>query len=149
MPESQYLKTTGKAADADKLDGLDSKELSPEGRDGRTADLVLTQLGETVLSATVTTPGSAALLASASVSVFSDGGGDDQATCFLRFDGTTSSAFYRTTIPDTAIADTASLPVVWAQPVGAGAHTVELRCHRNTTGNVTVDEAGLMVSAHL
>ncbi|MGH2555111.1 MAG: hypothetical protein ACRDHO_05285, partial [Actinomycetota bacterium] len=51
VPASQYLKTTGKAADADKLDGLDSKELSPEGRDGRTADLVLTQLGETVLSA--------------------------------------------------------------------------------------------------
>lgn len=147
--DKRWINVGEKAADADKLDGLDSKELSPVGGVGLTSNMVLTDAFETVLSTSVSTPGSATLLASAAVSVVSDGGGNDQASCDLSFDSTAISPTYRVTIPDTATADTASLPVVWAQPVGAGPHTVLLRCHKNLPGSVTVDEAGLMVSAHL
>jgi hypothetical protein len=127
---------------ADLLDGLDSSQLSPAGADGRTADLLLTTAMQTVLLANITTARSGALLASAAVSLKRTGA-TAVTVCELLFDGSASSVRYIT-----AFADVDTLPVVWAQNVEAGPHTVELRC-QSGSNPVTVWDAGMHVSAHL
>jgi hypothetical protein len=135
-----------KVPDADKLDGLDSAQLSPASADGRTADLALNSPfePETVLSANITTARPASLLATAAVDISHLGTSAAVVECWLRFDDTTSSPIYGTTVPGQSV-DT--LPLVWAQGVGAGTHTVELRCTGPT--DLIVDNAGMSVSAHL
>ena len=132
--------------DADTLDGLDSTQLTPASGDGRSINLQLSSDFQSVLTAPITTSGMTAVLASATLSMGSNGGNDDWAECLLRFDGTFDSVSYITLIPD-GILDYASLSLDWAFPdVPAGAHTVEVRC--KAFGNVFVDNAGLIVSAH-
>ena len=126
------------AANAETLDNLDSTQLTPAAGDGRTADLTLTAADQTVLSANITTAASGTLVASAALQVQ----GGTRAECTLRFDGTSSSAFFATSTTTEE-----SLAAVWAQGVGPGAHTVELRC--NSPSGAVVDEGGLAVTAHL
>ena len=131
--------------DAATLDGLDSTQLSPASGDGRTTDLGLTFSDQTVLTATITTARTTALLASAVLNVRGNGGNDDWVDCHMTFDDTTASVRYSADIPDGTL-DFASIPLVWAQVVGTGAHTVKVRCR--AVGDVFVDNAGLIVSAH-
>jgi hypothetical protein len=138
----------GKAANlnADKLDGKDSTQLSPASGDGRTADLALngTQL---VLSTNITTAGPSTLLASAALQL--DGNGDELVLCIFAFDNLGFSPQYLTRIVETGRPiDVTSFSIVWAQGVGAGAHTVDLRCNSDP-GTAVVDNAGMTVSAHL
>jgi hypothetical protein len=136
----------GKVPDADKLDNLDSTQLSPVTGDGRTADLTLNGNSQSVLSANITTARSGALLVSAAVNLGRGGGGGARVYCDLLFDGAIRSVEYGTNHDGGAAEET--LPVVWAQGVGAGAHTVVLRC-RVPVGLSTVLNAGLNVSAHV
>lgn len=132
---------------SDKLDGLDSTELSP-GSSTDTAgspDLDLTATVQVVLSTTITTPASR-LLATAAVEVDSSGGNDDNVVCRIRIDGTDGPT-YITDIPDADV-DRQSLAVVYGQAVGAGTHTVELVC-RDIGGDSQVEQAGLNVSGHV
>lgn len=134
-----------KVPDADNLDGLDSAQLSPAGADGRIADLALTGLEpQTVLSANITTARPASLLATAAVDISHLGNSAAVVECWLRFDDSTNSPIFGTTVPGQSH-DT--LPVVWAQGVAAGTHTVALRCTGPT--DLIVDDAGMIVSAHL
>jgi hypothetical protein len=134
---------SGSGLDADELDGRDVTEVTPASGDARTADVPLTGAFQTVLLANITTVGSGSLLASAAVEVTALTE-NDTAECKLRFDGTIESVAYATTVDSFFFQ---SLPLVWAQPVGAGTHTVELRC-RSIEGALTVTNAGLNVSAH-
>ena len=133
------------ASNADKLDDLDSTELSPAAGASRTDNVVLSEGAgdQTVLSANITSPRSGALLVSAAIHLTEAEASNVRVTCSLRFDGSTSSVDYTTDINNQT-----TLAVVWAQGVGAGAHTVELRC-RGVLVNSTVDNAGMTVSAHL
>jgi hypothetical protein len=145
LDSTAFLRTTGKAADADKLDGLDSAQLSPAAGDGRTADLALIAFEpQTVLSANITTARPAALLVTAAVDLSHLGTSAAVVECWLRFDNSANSPIYATTVQGQAH-DT--LPLVWAPGVGAGTHTVELRCTGPT--DLIVDDAGMNVSAHV
>jgi hypothetical protein len=125
---------------ATKLDGLDSTQMSPAMGVDRTADLPLTEEDQTVLSASIATARDAVLLVSAAVNVGGFGTNTVDFACSLSFDGSTSSVEY------VSFFETQStLPVVGAQGVGAGAHTVELRCR----GGATVLNAAMNVSAHV
>jgi hypothetical protein len=133
---------------ADTLDGLDSTQLSPATADGRTADLALTGGYQTVLLANITTARSASLLVTAAVDLIERTPGDVYVHCRLRFDNSAFSVEYSTLIDHTS----ATLPVVWAHGVSAGTHTVELQCAGVATTSpfeITVDDAGMIVSAHL
>jgi hypothetical protein len=145
--DKRWINAGEKAADADKLDGLDSSELSPGVGVTRTNDAVLTSQDQTVLSATLTTKGNATLVSSASLKLNGNGGDDDAAVCHFRLDGgLATSPDFTSDIPET-VNDTNTMPLVWAQSVGPGAHTVEVRCFRG--GNVVVVPAALTVSAHV
>jgi hypothetical protein len=134
-----------KVPDADKLDNLDSTQLSPAAGDGRTADLALMGFEpQTVLSANITTARPASLLATAAVDISHLGTSAAVVECWLRFDTSTTSPIFGTTVPGQGH-DT--LPLVWAQGVGAGTHTVEVRCTGPT--DLVVDDAGMIVSAHM
>lgn len=150
--DQRYVNVGEKAAsaasadNADNLDGLDSTELSQGGGASRSLDLALTGSDQTVVTTTVPTSGPRDLLVSAGLSLVGNGGDDDWAICSLRFDGSIFGVEYKTVIPDTTN-DLETLTLVWAQPVGAGTHTIDVRCRRS--GSVVVDDAGLTVSAHL
>jgi hypothetical protein len=128
---------------ANELDGLNSAQLSPAAGDGRTANVTLTATPQTVLTANITTARNASLLVSAAVNVFEANAGLAGAACFLQFDGSMNSVFYSATFEFRT-----TLPVVWAQGVGAGAHTVALLCFTGDA-NVFVENAGMTVSAHV
>ena len=134
-----------KAANANLLDNLDSAELSPGTGDGRIAPLRLTVDYMTVLSANIRTARAASLLVSASVSVYSYTASWSGVDCHLLFDGTTASVSYSTSLLVT-LGEKETLPVVWAQGVGAGTHTVDLRC---SGAGANVSTAGMIVSAHV
>jgi hypothetical protein len=137
--------TLGQVPSAVRLDDLDSTQLSPATGDGRTADLTLTGSYQTVLSANITTARSASLLVSAAVNLVSTfSAGARTPVCSVRVDGGTISVEYK----ETYSPGNMTLPVVWAQGVGAGAHTVEVLCRENF-GETVVDNAGMTVSAHL
>ena len=136
--------TLRQVPDADKLDSLDSTQLSPVTGDGRIADLSLSNGNQTVLTATITTVRSAALDVSAAVDVANTQTNTGGVTCYFQFDGSSTFSPEFTTYAE-SLKET--LPLVWVQGVAAGTHTVDLRCRGATY--LYVDNAGMSVSAHL
>ncbi|MGI9557049.1 MAG: hypothetical protein ACR2N5_03815 [Solirubrobacterales bacterium] len=132
------------AANADTLDGKDASELqTSSGYAQRTADLVLTAPFTDVVTTSVATTGTR-IVATGSLELNGDGGGDDNALCRLVIAGTLSPN-YEHVVPDTA-ADKGIVAITFAETVSPGTHPVELECSL-TGGVVTVDVAGLSVVA--
>jgi hypothetical protein len=133
---------------SEKLDGLDANQLTPASSNNvQSSNQDLSPADQVVLSTTITTAGTSTVLANAAVRLDSNGGGDDQATCFIRIAGSDGPPSF-TGIPDVG-ADEITIPAVHGQSVGTGTHTVELLCRITGGSVVQVEDAGLNVSAHL
>jgi hypothetical protein len=133
---------------SEKVDGLDAAQISPGSSVDTTGqpDLDLTSDFAVVLTTTITTAANSRVLATAAVELNSTGGNDDNGVCRIDIAGDPGLAFI-TDIPDANV-DRQSLAVVHGAAVPAGTHTVQLQC-RDNGGDVEVERAGLIVSAHL
>ena len=99
---------------------------------------------EDVLSTTINSPANKKLILSASAEAEGDGGNNDEIACVITVDGVDSPS-YGQVIPDFPF-DEATIALVDARDVGAGNHSLTLRC-REVTGNVVIDDAALVASA--
>ena len=127
---------SGKVAD-NSLTGTDIDEatLVPGSASAAAQQSVSVPLvnGDTTLVETqITIPRTSRLLASASVFLNGNGGGDDQPRCNLFYTGTSGgsqglSGTYRATIPDTT-GDEITMSLVGGAAVGPGTYDVDLRC---------------------
>jgi hypothetical protein len=99
---------------------------------------------EEVLSTTINSPGDKKLILSASAEAEGDGGNNDEIACVIAVDGVDSPS-YGQVIPDFPF-DEATVALVDARDVGAGNHSLALRC-REVSGNVVIDDAALVASA--
>jgi hypothetical protein len=129
---------------SDKLDQLDSKQVSPATGINDPDDVALTDNFATVTSVTIAVTGNSRLLANASVHLDSDGGGNDRGDCRFTIAGTPITGFSM----DVPTNDT-TMPVTATQTVGPGTHVVTLDCLKNVAGVITVRQANVTVSAHL
>lgn len=93
---------------------------------------------------TVTTPSPSRVLASASLTILSDGAGaDDFASCFIAIDGV-PGATYSTQVPNAAV-NGASLSAAFARQLEAGDHTVTLECRDSAASAATKGVSSLSV----
>ena len=140
--------TAVSAGDSDRLDGLDSKELSPGAVTETGTNVDLTTTAQPMVSTTLTTP-AATVIATGTVELDADGGGNDKAACAIRIDGVDGRS-YSMDIADPPN-DENTVTVAGGAAVGAGAHTIELVCEQTGgAGNdIHSDEAVVVASAHL
>jgi hypothetical protein len=138
-----FLAKTGRAVDADNLDGLDSTQLSPAEGAFRTADLPLTISVQPTLTASITTAHLSLLVVSAAVGVVNTQTNAGGVQCFVTIDGAGTNESF-TTYTD---ALRTTLPVVWVQAVEAGPHTVELGC--KGASYLYVDMGMMSLTAHV
>ena len=129
---------------SDKLDQLDSKQVSPAADSLRTADLALGDNFADVTTATITVAAPSKLVANAVAHLSSNGGNNDRGSCRLIIDGT-AGIDYSQDVP----AGDATLPVIETRSVAAGTHTVTLSCLKNVAGVVSILTAEVTVEAHL
>ena len=129
---------------SDKVDQLDSKQISPAADVLRTADLALGDNFADVTTTSITVAGPSRLVANAVVHLSSNGGNNDRGSCRLVIDGTAGIDYSQ----DVAAGD-ATLPVIETRSVAAGAHTVTLQCLKNVAGVVSAITSEVTVEAHL
>lgn len=153
---------------ADKVDGLDATQLQgqrgpegprgpdgPEGPPGPTAsaaassvdDVTLDNSHKTVLTTSIELPFAARVMGTASAELDGDGGGNDQAFCYI--DGPTADLSQRMTVdlPD-AFNSVTTVAVTGAAELPAGTHTITVKCGLNTPVNpVLFTEGNLVVWA--
>ncbi len=109
----------------------------------RTANLALTGAFQEVAGTTITTATQSRVLATSSIEVQGNGGGDDDAGCRIEIAGAQGPE-NNFTIPDTMF-DQDTTSVAFAQVVAAGTHAVSVEC--DETGDVVVDDAELIITA--
>ena len=132
------------AGDANTLDGQNSTDFSTASASTERSDnLALTAAFQDVLSTSITTSTESRVLATASLEVEGNGGGDDDAGCQIVIGGVVGPE-NNFTIPDTAF-DQDTTSVAFGQVLPAGTHAVALQC--DEAGTVTVDDAELIAFA--
>jgi len=102
--------------------------------------------GENVLTTTITLPSTKTVTAFATVRTTNDGGGTSSLECFSRIAGVGGIS---STIDLDGDGDHDTLPVTQSRTLGAGTHTVLVRCVQDVTGppDVEVTDRALSVVA--
>lgn len=146
IAKNQVNKLAGglSVANSDKLDNLDSKQLTPSAGINRTDNVGLTDSYAAIDTVTITVAGPSRLIANAAVHLDSDGGNNDRGDCRFAFNGA-GGIGYSTDI----VVNDETMPVVGQTTVGAGTHTVALQCLKNNLGSITVTNSTVTVSGHL
>lgn len=126
MHASDFLGATEKAADSDKVDGLDANAISRVAYDFELG-VALDGMSGIAASTTITAPTDGLLVLSGSLDLVNTSTADTVA-CFFVVDGTALDNLFSQTVDGSGSMTHTNMSLDGVEPVASGSHTVEIAC---------------------